>query len=499
MKKAVIYARVSSKEQEREGFSIPAQIKFLTEYAEKNLFVVDRIFKESETAKKAGRKAFNEMLLYLKEKNINTILVEKTDRLYRNFKDYIILEDYDLDIHLVKEGSIISKNSKSHDKFIHGIKVLIAKNYIDNLSEEVKKGIKEKVEQGHFPGKAPVGYLNIINKEGKHVIDIDPKKAPFIKKLFELYASGAYSVADIRKMLYEEGFNHNGKPWSKPRLLFVLKDVFYIGKFLYKGVIYQGSHKPIIDLELYNNVQKMFNQSKARTHDVHFDYTGLIKCGHCGCQLTAELKKGKYIYYHCTGKRGGNCKKDYIRQEQIDDVFKSLLDRISKAIPNNIVEELKIAIKEMQKVKSEYEVNCQEQITKQINILNKRIDNLYMDKLDGRITEEYWTKKNLEWHEEKDKLINKLSIINKTSETFYEGSNLLIKFCKNAQEEYLQAKPERKIQILKIIGSNFVYKDKKLSVELSSVFDTLLNLRFSQNGGTDEARTRDLLRDRQTL
>ena len=139
MKKAVIYARVSSKEQEREGFSIPAQIKFLTEYAEKNLFVVDRIFKESETAKIAGRKAFNEMLLYLKEKNINTILVEKTDRLYRNFKDYIILEDYDLDIHLVKEGSIISKNSKSHDKFIHGIKVLIAKNYIDNLSEEVKK------------------------------------------------------------------------------------------------------------------------------------------------------------------------------------------------------------------------------------------------------------------------------------------------------------------------------------------------------------------------
>ena len=104
MKKAVIYARVSSKEQEKEGFSIPAQIKFLTEYAKKNLFIIDKIFQESETAKKAGRKAFNEMLSYIKENNINTVLVEKTDRLYRNFKDYITLEDYDLEVHLVKEG-----------------------------------------------------------------------------------------------------------------------------------------------------------------------------------------------------------------------------------------------------------------------------------------------------------------------------------------------------------------------------------------------------------
>ena len=154
-KKVVIYARVSSKEQEKEGYSIPAQIKLLKEYALKNDFNVVKVFQESETAKKAGRKSFNEMLAYLESNNINIILVEKTDRLYRNFKDYVILEDYDLEVHLVKEGTVLSKNSKSHDKFIHGIKVLMAKNYIDNLSEEVKKGLKEKVLQQWL---AQMGY-----------------------------------------------------------------------------------------------------------------------------------------------------------------------------------------------------------------------------------------------------------------------------------------------------------------------------------------------------
>ena len=492
MKKVVIYARVSSKGQEKEGFSIPAQIKFLTEYAKRNLFEIDKIFQESETAKKAGRKAFNEMLLYIKEKNINTVLVEKTDRLYRNFKDYVTLEDYNLEVHLVKEGSVISKNSKSHDKFIHGIKVLMAKNYIDNLSEEVKKGLREKVEQGYYPQKAPVGYKNVKDESGKNIIVPDEIKVPYIKKLYELYSTGAYSVSEIRKKLYEEGLNHNGKPYSKPRLLFVLKDVFYTGKFMYKGVLHEGKHTPIIDIDLYNKVQKMFNQSKARSHDVEFTYTGLIKCGHCGCQLTAELKKGKYIYYHCTGKRGGRCKSDLIRQEKLDEVFIELIQKIANAIPSDIIDEVKAAIKEMQRIKQDYEKNTQEQITKQINTLNKRIDNLYTDKLDGRISEEFWEEKNIQWHADKSRLIDKLSSLNKNSEVFYEGSNLLIDFCKDLPLKYLTAKPKTKRSILKLIGSNFVYKDKKLSVELSSVFDTLLNLHFSKNGARDEARTRDI-------
>jgi DNA invertase Pin-like site-specific DNA recombinase len=340
MKQVVIYARVFSKEQEK-GFSIPAQIEFLQEYANKKLFNVVKVFQESETAKKAGRKAFNEMLSFLKENSINTVLVEKTDRLYRNFKDYVLLEDYDLEIHLAKEGTILSKNSKSHDKLIHGFKVLMAKNYIDNLSEEIRKGLAEKVKQGGYPQKAPVGYKN-IRVGGRAEIIVDEEKKPFIQRLFELYSTGL-SAAQVRKILFEEGLYNNNKPYAKSRLVEILHDPFYIGKFLYKGIVYEGKHEPIISVDLYNKVQKMFNASRTRTHDVQFDYIGLLKCGHCGCQLTAELKKGKYIYYHCTGKRGGSCKKDYIRQEEIDKVLAELIEKIANAIPEHVEEDLKAA------------------------------------------------------------------------------------------------------------------------------------------------------------
>ena len=186
-KKVVIYARVSSREQEREGFSIPAQLKLLKEYALKNGFQIVQEYSDAETAKKAGRTNYNAMLEYLKANpEVKTVLVEKTDRLYRNFKDYVTLEDYDLEVHLVKEGSIISKNSKSHDKIIHGIKVLMAKNYIDNLSEEISKGLHEGLEQGYWPFQPPYGYL----RGAKKSLIIDKSRILFVRRAFELFATG---------------------------------------------------------------------------------------------------------------------------------------------------------------------------------------------------------------------------------------------------------------------------------------------------------------------
>lgn len=499
MKKAVIYARVSSGRQEKEGFSIPAQIEFLTEYARKNNFVVVEMFVESETAKKAGRKQFNKMLSFINENGIDAILAEKTDRVYRNLKDYLTLDEFKhLEVHLVKEGMVISENASSHVKFIHGIKVLMAKNYIDNLSEEVKKGKNKKAQLGYYPQQAPVGYMNVEGPDKKRIIVPDPDKSKFIKRLFELYSSGVYSVMELRKKLYKEGFNHKGKAYSRTKLLFILHDCFYIGKFIYNGVIYDGKHEPLIDAELFNTVQKSFNQSKARSHDVEFSYMGLIKCGHCGCQLTAELKKGKYIYYHCTGRRGGTCKKDWIREEQLDKVLLDLIKRIPPP-DGKLFDIIREGIKESRKLKGEYESASIEDIQKQINKLQNRIDNLYTDKLDGKISEEFWREKHNKWYAEKDDLLDRLKSINGAARTFDEGANLLENFCKYAPQRYLEANAKTKQQILKIIGSNFIYKDKKLSVELSSVFDLLLNSQKLINGGTDEARTRDLLRDRQTL
>ena len=140
-----------------------------------------------ETAKQTGRAAFGEMIAYLKaHPSVRVMLVEKTDRLYRNLKDWVTVDELDVEIHFPKEGVVLSRDSRSSEKFMHGIKVLMAKNYIDNLSEEARKGMQEKAEQGIWPTKRPLGYRNVTGPDGKKIIAPDPSLAPIIRS----YSSG---------------------------------------------------------------------------------------------------------------------------------------------------------------------------------------------------------------------------------------------------------------------------------------------------------------------
>src|SRR6266853_239449 len=203
---AVKYGRVSSKEQEKEGFSIPAQWKLLDQYAKVEGLRVVREFVDVETAKKPGRAGFDEMTKFLKRSaSVRVLLVEKTDRLYRNLKDYVTMDELDLEIHFVKESVILSKDSRSSEKFMHGIKVLMAKNYVDNLSEETRKGMLEKAEQGIWPSFAPLGYRNIDGADGKKIIAPDPDLAPIVSKLFDWYATGRLSLKEAAHRARDAG------------------------------------------------------------------------------------------------------------------------------------------------------------------------------------------------------------------------------------------------------------------------------------------------------
>ncbi len=253
---AVLYVRVSSKEQEKGGFSIPAQLRLLRQYGETQGFTIVKEFRDVETAKQSGREGFGEMVNFLiKNTNCKYLLVEKTDRLYRNFKDYVSLEDMDVEIHLVKEGSIVSNNSKSAEKFIHGIKVLMAKNYIDNLSEETRKGMTEKAEQGIWPSLAPVGYKNVLGKAGKRTIKPDSRSAPLVIRLFKTYSSGNYSLEGMARKFKGKGFVSAKRPLHRSTVHKILSNQMYSGHFNWKGKLYQGKYPPLISEKLWEKVQ----------------------------------------------------------------------------------------------------------------------------------------------------------------------------------------------------------------------------------------------------
>jgi DNA invertase Pin-like site-specific DNA recombinase len=238
---AVLYARVSSKDQEREGFSIPAQLDLLRSYAMGHNFGIAQEFVDVETAKQAGRTAFGDMVSFArKHRGRLAILVEKADRLYRNLRDWVTMDELDVEIHLVKENVVLSPESRSSEKFMHGIKVLMAKNYVENLGEETKKGMTAKAKQGIWPSYAPLGYVNVVAADGKRTIAPDPVAAPFVTRLFERFVKGDVSI----KALARNGIVLRGRRLHPSLIHQVLRKRIYTGDFDFDGTTYKGSQAP---------------------------------------------------------------------------------------------------------------------------------------------------------------------------------------------------------------------------------------------------------------
>ncbi|HIE35982.1 MAG TPA: hypothetical protein EYP89_01960 [Candidatus Omnitrophica bacterium] len=142
--------------------------------------------------------------------------------------------------------------------------------YVDNLSENIKRGIREKLRRGEYPGFTLLGYKN---NTVKHTIEIDPETASKVKELFELYATGRYSLDDLGKLATASGLASRRKrgKLSKSNIERLLKNPFYYGAFLFKGQLYEGTHPPIITKELFDKIQKVFNlRSKPRKNDPHY-------------------------------------------------------------------------------------------------------------------------------------------------------------------------------------------------------------------------------------
>ena len=474
--KAVIYARVSSEEQKKEGFSIPAQLDLLRDFARKNNIQIIKEFEEAETAKQAGRHQFNEMLKFLKKsKYVKTILCEKTDRLYRNFKDYV---DLDVDttgytVYLVKEGVILNPTSTSHEKLVHGLKVLLAKNFIDNLKEETQKGRLKKASQGYFIGQVPYGYKKLDPRTAV----IDEEKAPFVRRAFELYATGL-SLDKVKEQLFEEGFRYQTAhaKISKGQLGKLLQNVNYLGVLKFRDVIYAGQHEAIISQELFDKAQLSFRKDNKPLYrdDHNFALSGMMTCAKCGCAITAEIKKGKYIYYHCTGGKG-KCeqKKIYINESDLMPQFDEAVKAVSLAQKH--IDYIKQGLKESLADKKEFSEQMRTNLEAEAKRIRHRLDKITNEYYDDLVDAKFYNEKRTQWNKDLDEVMIKLDALHNTEKKYYEEGVRIIETLKNAYSLYLQQTPSEKRKMLNYLLSNCKLEDKKVSYDYNLPFSYFIN------------------------
>ena len=477
-RQAVLYARVSSKDQEREGYSIPAQQKLLREYAPTKGLMVVHEFIDVETAKRAGRTGFEEMRAFLAANPAcQVILVEKTDRLYRNISDWVTLDvdALNLEVHLVKENVVLGKNARSSEKFMHGIRVLMAKNFIDNLSEEVRKGMLQKAEDGTWPSSAPLGYQNVKMPDGKKGIAPDPKAAPLVTRLFERYATGNYSLKEVTKKGQEEGMvfrrSLNSVPTATVHKL--LRNRIYTGDFDWKGKTYSGGHRPLVTRELWERVQKTLDRhcSKGPGRGKHdFPFSGLIACGHCGCALVGEIQKGRYVYYHCTGYKG-KCPEPYVRQEVLEKHFSDLLEHLvfDEEVRDWIAEGLRRSHGDQKRGHAEAVTRLQAES----NRLQARLDVMYQDKLDGRITTTFFDQRSAEWRAEQARIQRDILEHQQANQAYFEEGVNLLDLARGALGHFRKREASGKRRLLNVLVSNCSWKAGVLSAQFRQPFDML--------------------------
>ena len=257
--KAIVFARVSTREQE-EGHSIDAQIMRLKKYYERKELEIIKEFVLVESSTRGDRPEFYKMIDFVKEQKEKVALVcDKVDRLQRSFKEAPILEELrrsgKLVLHFNVEGQVLDENANSSQIMAYQMFVMMAENYTNCISDNVKRSFEKKLQDGTILGTAPIGYLNIKDEQGKSTVMLDPQRAFLVRKIFEEYSTGLYSLREIRNKTLEWGLKNKTKSNSNlsiSQIDKILQDPFYYGVMRRKGKLYPHIYKPLITKILFN-------------------------------------------------------------------------------------------------------------------------------------------------------------------------------------------------------------------------------------------------------
>ena len=411
MNKCVLFCRVSSREQEETGYSLPAQEKFLREYAGKCGFAVAKAFAVSESASgRVSRKIFNEMIRYVNRRHISVLIVETTDRLTRNFADVPTIDNWVLgdeshQIHLAKEGCILEKDSRSHEWFMWRVKVATAEYYIRLLSENVRKGQKEKIAQGWLPNVPPLGYQT-MGETGRKTHIIDKERGGLVRKMFELYGTGLYSIKAINEKMQQDGLRTRaGKRLTTSHTHRLLSDPFFMGKMRWNGKIYRGSQESLVSMELFDRVQKILARKSVPYYRKHnYLFRRVFRCFHCGRSISWEKQKN-HIYGHC---HFAPCmQKKWYKEPEIEaqllDIFKQL-----EVKDRRLMKWIRKALKDSHRIQIAYRRSSVSELQQQHDRIQKRLDRLYDDRLDQAVDKQTYDRKFDQYMGEKEEIEDKM-------------------------------------------------------------------------------------------
>ena len=477
-----LYVRKSTDVEDKQVLSVAAQITELKEFAMRmGVYIVDVII-EKETAKKPGRKKFNKMLERIETDEANGILAWMPDRLSRNSIDsgkiiYMLDQNILLDL---KFPHFWFENTPQ-GKYMLANEFNTSKQYVDNLSLNTKRGLRQMVRDGRYPRGAPLGYYNDMRSK---TIKIDRKTAPIVRQAFELYARGDKRLDEIADFLFAHGLHTKrgmvrgkkttgNKPHSRTRVARMLANPFYYGHFRYLGEIHEGKHKGIISKQLFDQVQNVLKRRGKPTRKTNdpLPLCGLVYCS-CGMMFTAEtrIKRQKngnvhvYVYYRCTRKsKTAVCREPHIRAEELDKQLSALL--LCYAMPASWAGKLHELI---DKDEASEKANFTHRVAgdkEAVARLSEKMQRLLDSYLDGDVERELYQDKRAEILGKKKLLEEQIEQatlgVSAWVEPMKQWIETAVSICKIAKGDDLNAK---KSLCLEIFGSNLQIRQKEVVI-----------------------------------
>ena len=468
--KYILYARKSTDVEDKQVLSIEAQLVELRAYAKnEGLQIVDELI-EKQSAKIPGRPIFGNMLKRIETSEASGIIAWHPDRLARNSIDggqivYLLDQTH---LQALKFPTFWFENT-SQGKFMLSIAFGQSKYYVDNLSENTKRGLRQKVRRGECPGVAPFGYINDVRT---HTIVIDRRNAPIVKEAFELYAKGDQRLEDIANFFAsKQVLSRGGKLAHRDRVKKMLTNPFYYGHFRYVGEVYEGKHTPIISKKLFDSVQATLTKRghKQKCSTAPQAFCGLLRCGACQMHITAEKKTKyqkngnvhEYVYYRCTRKNKRiKCTEPAITEPDLTAQLSDILH--SYAMPEGWAIELETMLaadeKQAEQSSGVFIADAQTQVTGLQGKLKRLLDSY----LDQDIDQQTYKAKQAELMSAKKSLEEQISKLTLASNIWVEPMRQWLtqaaSLCEIAKNNSLEPKKEA---LLQIEGLNLFLKSKK--------------------------------------